>query len=79
MQVERGRAADMQPRETSLEERDVRVQGWQVDGTAISAACQPLQPARPDVMDGEIRRYLEIRELPGSQRRSGREAGVESL
>ena len=74
MPVERGLAADMQACGATLKEGNARVQGRGVVGAAIDAARQPLKPARPDVVDGQIGRYAEGGEIGGGCRRSGRKA-----
>ena len=71
MPVERGLAADMQSFEAPLQQSEARMQGGWIVGPAIDAARQPLEPARPDIVDGEIGRYPEGGEVLGGQRRPG--------
>jgi hypothetical protein len=74
--VERRLAANVQALELSLQKRDARVQGRRIVGTAIDAARQPLEPARPDIVDGQVGRYPEAGEVLGRQRGSGRQMGM---
>jgi hypothetical protein len=52
MPFERCLAADMQPLEASLKQREAGVEGRGIVGAAIDAARQALKPARPDIMNG---------------------------
>ncbi len=59
MPFERGLAADVQAFEAPLQQGEARVQRGGIVGTAINPARHSLQPARPDVVDGQIGRYAE--------------------
>src|ERR1700677_1423445 len=75
--VERGLAAHMQSFEASLQQRDTRMQGGCIVGAAVDPARQPLKPARPELVDGEICRYPEGGEILGGQRRPRCQMGIE--
>lgn len=50
--VERRLPANVQPREVALQQDKTRVQGGRIVGAAIDTSRQPLQPTRPNVVDG---------------------------
>ena len=55
------------------------MQGGRIVGAAINAARQPLEPARPDIVDGKVGRYPEGGEVLGRQRRPRCQMGVELI
>jgi hypothetical protein len=55
MPVERGLATDVQTLEASLQQREARVQGRGIIRAGVDATRQPLEPARPDIVNGKIR------------------------
>ena len=79
MPVQRGLAAHMQAFETPLQQRDTGMQGGRIIGAAKDPAREPLQPARPDIVDREVGRYSEGGEVLGGQRRPWRQVGIEPV
>ena len=79
MPVERGLAADMQSFEAPLQQDKARVQGGRIVRPAIDPACQPLQPAGTDIVDGKVGRYPQGGEVIGGQRRPRRQARIEPV
>jgi hypothetical protein len=68
--VERRLASDMQSRKAALEKNKAWVQRELVVRPAIDAASQPLQPARPDIMDSQVGRYAKPAQVPAVERSS---------
>ena len=77
----KGFSLSLQMNDTSEAERvfNALAQGGRIVRPAIDAACQPLQPAGPDIVDGKVCRYPQGGEVIGGQRRPGRQAGIEPV